>query len=511
LFGAGSFLRYGLATITKAVTAGMRLFAFALDGLAGNNECPKRIHCGWLCRSRSVSICFFVVVLPWLVVPMPVNAAGSSDKKDGVKAAQTKSPKTSTVQSAREFVVSEKKGLFSLKAVSIELAQVLAELSKVSGVPIKLIDQAGAKDKITISFQDKTLRAAVGEVMSTLSAGGFASVGGDSGTKQTIYVVTKKGADNFRSKAHEMIDRINKGEKPTPAELKAWLLNVAAFGFPIDPQGTSMFIVPVLQLMDNNYGAYAALASSTFQDQSVISPLRSAMLELIGRHWDYPDSRNSLMTVFDRSADDGVLQGQISLALARHGEDIGDKVIARYSAASPEARFYYAQTLAALGRTDAAALLREDVMQTQSIPLRSASIGALIKLDPASTQTTDLVNAIIRSAKPVPIFERSASDLDNERIAMHAIQAMGQSANSETSQKLLLIASDESVAVDVRLTALEALAPNIGAMPNSATVALYGQIAELQQRVTESKQLDGTNKERMFGRIRMLQKMTAPQ
>ena len=114
-------------------------------------------------------------------------------------------------------------------------------------------------------------------------------------------------------------------------------------------------------------------------------------------------------------------------------------------------------------------------------------------------------------AKPVPTLERSASDLDNERIAMHTIQAMGQSANSETSQKLLSIASDESVAADVRLTALETLTANADAMPNSAKTALNNQMAELRQRVTESKQLDETNKERMFGRIGRLQKMTAPQ
>lgn len=502
-------LRLQGRSVHQMSRAGMKLFAFALDGLAGNNECPKRIHYGWLCRSRSVPI-FFVFVLSWLVTPMPVNAAASSDKNDSVTTAQSSSLKVPTVRSATELVVSEKKGLLSLKAVNIELAQVLAALSKASGVPIQLLDQAEAKDKITISFQDKTIQAAVSEVMSALSAGGFASIGGSNGP-QTIYAVTKKGADNFRSKAQEMIDRINKGEKSTPVEIREWLLNVAAFGFPIDPAGTSIFIVPILQLMDKNYGTYAASASSTFQDQSVISPLRSAMLELIGRHWEDPSSRNSLLTVFDRSDDDGVLQGQISRTLARHGEDIGDKVIARYPAASPEARFYYAQTLAALGRTDAAALLREDAMQTQSIPLRSASISALIKLDPGSAETSDLVNAVIHSAKPVPTLERSASDLDNERIAMHAIQAMGQSANSETGQKLLLIASDESVAVDVRLTALDSLAANAGAMPNSAKTALNDQMAELRQRVTESTQMDEMNKERMFGRIGRLQKMTGSQ
>lgn len=450
-----------------------------------------------------------IFILFWLVTSLPVNAAGSSDKKDIVTVVQAKSPKVPTIQSARKLVVSEKKGLLSLKAVSIELAQVLAALSKASGVPIRLLDQAGAKDKITISFQDKTIQAAVSQVTSTLSAGGFASVGGDNGTKKTIYVVTKKGADNFRRKAQAMIDRINKGEKPTPVEMKAWLLNVAAFGFPLDPSGTSMFIVPALALMDKNYGLYQEMVLSLFQDKSVINPLRSAMLELIGRRWDYPDSRNILVTVFDRSGEDSVLQGQISRTLAARGEDIGDKVIVRYLSASPEARFYYAQTLAALDRKDAVALLQDDARQAQSMPLRSASVRALIKLDPSSTQTSSLLGEVIHSAKAVPTIEGSAADLTSEVIAMHAVEAMGRSDNPGTNQELFLIASDESVAVDVRLTALQSLMVKASAMPAAVKMDLNVSVAALEQRITESTQLSGVNKERMFARIRMLKRMTA--
>jgi hypothetical protein len=90
MVGAGGFLRYGLATIAQAVTAGMKLFAFALketkvlqvliDGIRGavkqlagacgrKNECPKRIHYGLLRRNR-VPNC----LLAWLL-PMKESAA----------------------------------------------------------------------------------------------------------------------------------------------------------------------------------------------------------------------------------------------------------------------------------------------------------------------------------------------------------------------------------------------------------------------------------------------------
>lgn len=440
---------------------------------------------------------------------MPVNATGGSDKKDSVTVAQDRSQEVSTGQPAGDFVLSEKKGLLSLKAVGVELVQVLAALSRASGVPIKLIGDAGERDKLTISFQDKTIQAAITEVMSTLSAGGFASIGGDNGTKQTIYVATKKGADNFRTKAQEMIDRINKGETPTPVEIRASLLNVAAVGFSIDAPGTGLFIVPVLLLMDKNYGTYEASVSSLFRDQSVVSPLRSAMLELIGRHWDYSGSRDSLLMVFDRSSDDVVLQSQIALTLARHGVTIGDTVIDRYSGASPEARFYYAQALAALGRVDALPMLLNDSQQTHDSALRDVAISSLIKLDPRSPQTAGVVDSAIHSAKAVPTMERKANDLNREIIAMHTVMAVAESEadSSQAIDSMLTIARDESVAIDVRLTSLEVLAPKVGVMSPSEMGTLRDQLVRLGEPAYRSGQLSKVDQQRMAARIVMLRKL----
>lgn len=438
---------------------------------------------------------------------MPVNATGGSDKKDSVTVAQDRSQEVSTGQPAGDFVLSEKAGLLSLKAVSVELAQVLAALSRESGVPIKLIDEAGARNTITTSFQDKTIQAAVTKVMSTLPAGGFASIGGDNGTKQTIYVATKKGADNFRTKAQEMIDRIDKGETPTPVEIRASLLNVAAVGFPIDAPGTGLFIVPVLLLMDKNYGTYEEAVSQLFRDQSVMTPLRSAMLELIGRHWGYSGSRDSLLMVFDRSSDDVVLQSQIALTLARHGVTIGDTVIDRYSGASPEARFYYAQALAALRRADAIPMLLNDSQQTDNSALRDVAISSLIKLDPRSPQTASVVDSAIHSAKAVPTMERTANDLNREIIAMHTVMAVAEAEadGSQAIDSMLTIARDESVAIDVRLTSLEVLAPKVSAMSPSEMGSLGDQLARLGDQARRSAQLSKVDQQRMATRIVMLQ------
>jgi hypothetical protein len=325
--------------------------------------------------------------------------------------------------------------------------------------------------------------------------------------RQNTYVVTPDDADNLRRNAHKMIDRITDGESPTPAEISAWLPGMASVGYSIDPDGTSLIIMPVLQLMDKHYGTYASSVSTLFRDHSVIRSLRSALLELIARHWDFPDSRNNLFAVFSRPNDDAILQGQIATILAQH-EDIGDAVIARYSAALPAARFYYVQALAALGRRDAAAFLRGDARQTLSMPLRSAAVDALIELDPDAPDTADLINEVVRSARPVVTQERSPRDLDNELVAMRAIETLGKSANLNTGEKLLLIASDESVAIDVRLTALESLTVNAETMTVAAKQVVHGRAAALKQQITESVALSEGSRWRMLARISRLLSLT---
>jgi hypothetical protein len=410
---------------------------------------------------------------------------------------------------AGDIVVSEKKGLLSLSAADVEVARVLATLSKASNVPIEMLDPAGTAQRITLSFADKTIGAAVGEVMSKVPEGGYASVVTVNGAQQKIYVLTKEGARNFQQTTDALIDRLNRGETPPAHELRESLLNVAAAGFTIDPSGTSLFIAPIFHSLDRRYETYETVVLSLFRDPSAVTMLRAAMLELVDAHWDRPASRQELRAMFERGAADGALQGRVALALAYRGEKIGDALIERYPAASAEDKYCYAQALAALGRRDAARLLREDAVQMQNVPLRSAALTALIKLDAASTQTDRLVQDAIRAAKPMALLDRSATDFDNERIAMHAVEAIGRLAGAGSRGKLLSIAGDEAIAVDVRLTALESLAPSVATMAKADRAALSDQLAELERRVSESEQLNEMSKERMQGRIRMLNKLVA--
>lgn len=216
-------------------------------------------------RTTAISVVLRATLALLLVVSATVGLADQA------------TPPRLPANAASDLVVSEDKGLLSLQATNVELAQVLAALSRASGVHVELMDQAGARDKLTISFQDLRLPAAINAVMSILPAGSFVSITGGIGTKQTLYVATKQAAENIRSTAHALIDRINKGDKPTPTDLSSSLITLAEFGFKVDPPGTSTFILPALQLMDTNYGTYDGSVSSIYRDPAVTRPLRSAM------------------------------------------------------------------------------------------------------------------------------------------------------------------------------------------------------------------------------------------
>ncbi|MBI1733222.1 MAG: S8 family serine peptidase [Gammaproteobacteria bacterium] len=96
--------------------------------------------------------------------------------------------------------ISIQNGLISLDAKNADLAQVLARLSEVSGVPITPVDLNKSQPlAVTVTFKDLPVSAAIRTVMAQLPSGGFALVGvpeeGEgTATPPHVYVVTKKGA-----------------------------------------------------------------------------------------------------------------------------------------------------------------------------------------------------------------------------------------------------------------------------------------------------------------------------
>jgi len=468
----------------------LRLWSGSLHGCMG----------GYVKRDPKAFMIMMSCVLTVFVLLNGIEAVAASSSTN------QKSSKLS-VSSSGSLRITERKGLFSIQADGVNLGKAMKKLSDISGVEIRFLLPDDQNAVVKVLVKDQPIKNAIAEIMKSFPAGGYASVESIKGKKKRFYITTRKGSDSFIDGANVLLARIKNGVKPKPAEVKAWLLQVAAFGFPIDGPGTSMFIVPVLMLMDQNYPMYKEVSLSILQDSEGLFPLRAAMLELAGRHWDDSDSRKTLQEVFQRPVDNPVLQGMVSLTLAGHGENIGDLVVQRYPDAPPEAKFYYAQTISTLGRKDAVQMLLSDSRQTQNSALRDVAISSLIKLDPTSTQAASVASSTIHSARAVPTMERTASDMSREAIAMHAVTALAVADGSKATDRMLAIARDESVAIDVRLTSLEALAPKTSTMTPSEMNTLGKQLVTLGDQVNKSSQLSKMNQQRIAARISMLRKM----
>ena len=420
-------------------------------------------------------------------------------------AQQVKTRNDSAGSSPRDLTLSRTDGLISMRAAGVDLRQVLDALSKASGVPIVLIDRPGTRDLVTISFTDRTSQEAIREVMTNQAAGSVISSATSRDRIPTaVYVVTAREMSHIRTATQMMLQRIDAGETPPPRELTDWLREVATIGFSVDAPGTSMLIVPSLRLIDQKYIAYEELVVSLFADPSVSTPLRSAMLELLARHWDRPVSRESVLGVFVRSLDDPVLQGQVALALAQRGEVVGPQVLSRYSLAPPAARFYYAQALAIGHSTQAIEALREDAQPTRDWALRDAAICSLIALDAGSRRTAGIADDAIHAAKESASPDRTADDIYREALAMHVVMAVARATPRGINDKMLPIALDASLTVNVRIAALEALTSTVSAMTRNDIESLVSRLPSLEEQVRTSATLSGVSQTRMTTRLRAL-------
>lgn len=122
-------------------------------------------------------------------------------------------------------------------------------------------------------------------------------------------------------------------------------------------------------------------------------------------------------------------------------------------------------------------------------------------------KTLNSADSIIYSAKAVSAEKRTSDDLYRESKAMNAIMVMSQAEKdiSQFTNEMFVIASDESVAIDVRLTAIEVLVPKVGMMNQVQKKNLSEQLLSLSNKVNKSSQMPLVDKERMNMRITNLQ------
>lgn len=313
--------------------------------------------------------------------------------------------------------------------------------------------------------------------------------------------------NNPRSAVQKIVDRINHGDTPPPTEISAWLTDVSAVDFGVNSPETSSSLVPVFLFLDGHYARYEDSVMSAFLNPSIATPLRSGLRELIGRHWERPASRASALAVFDRPTDNAVLRSQVALTLAQHGEAVGGRILEQYSNAPPEARFYYAKALALLRVTAAVPLLLVDSQQPLNSALRDAALCSLIRLDYSSPTTATVVNAVIASAKPVSPTDETARDIDRAVIAMHALMALAETGGGQSVDRMLGIAGDDAVIIDVRLTALQVLTPLVSDMSREEKNSLRTDLNTLSAEVNNSTRISEMDRQRIAARVSRLQQL----
>lgn len=143
------------------------------------------------------------------------------------------------------------------------------------------------------------------------------------------------------------------------------------------------------------------------------------------------------------------------------------------------------------------------------VPVTISYSYLYIKYQNASQRTLSSAAFDIDASRMQGAEQSLGDQMQKESIAMNAVVETAKAEHNIliAIDKMLSIAGDEPQAVDVRLTALESLAPKIGEMNQSEKKILSDKLATFSEQVNKSTQLSEMNKERMAGRITMLQKM----
>jgi len=400
--------------------------------------------------------------------------------------------------------------LLSGKIEHSSLPDIFKNLSELSGVPIIILDPKETKSiKVSLSLDGVKIQEAVKKVMDHLPSGGFSSVTGAQGKDvvDTIYVITKKGTDILRADTDRFMDRIKKGERPAPHEVASRLESVFLAYGRIAPEEAALYVLPIVSIINEDYKRYKQVVLSLLFNQEIPSAMRAAMIEIIQKHWDDPDSKVAVNSIFMNTAESPMLLGRSATTLASRGVNIGDELMRRYESANYQTKPYYAKAFSYLGRKEAIPLLRSDLETTENLRLKATIIRSLGRIDPDNAEVAEVLDRIVYAASAKQRPPGAPVDINLEVLSIKAVLAIAESKKPQTPRRLVEIANDDTLPVDVRLTSLEFLRRT----PREKMTETIASIEELQKRIKDSKALSEVNKERFSDTInRILTKNPPP-
>lgn len=101
------------------------------------------------------------------------------------------------VSSSGLLRITGNKGLFSVQADGVNLEKVMKALSGVSGSDIRFLSPTDQDIKVKVFIENQAIQNAINKIMESLPYGGYASVDGVKGKKQSFYVTSRKGANSL--------------------------------------------------------------------------------------------------------------------------------------------------------------------------------------------------------------------------------------------------------------------------------------------------------------------------
>lgn len=428
-----------------------------------------------------------------------VGSAGEVLLEEGIDEHETAQRKGDT------FSLSRTGSLWTIRAEDAPLADILQEIAKISNVPFVLLDSVPEHARATLDEAGIPLDTLVAKIMSDQDHGGSAIYKDEQGMVTLVYIVTREGVARIEIQAREMFSRIDARDEIDADELFAWLRAFSRHGMALDPSPTGIAIGRVLWYLHEDFPRYRDHVLELFLDQSESSSLRYAMLELLSMHYEDPDIRNALFSVFDADPDT-LLQSRVAWALAGKGEHgIGDTIVTRYPDSDSAARFRYAHALASLGRVDAFDLVAEDARSASDFGLRKNATEAAIQLAPEQAAALALLRQHVERAS-ISEGENSlhSSQMERESIAMSALRAFSARGLTESAGELLAVAGDSHLTVNIRLTALEQLASTIQRTRFQIERPTSNEIEQLRLKIAESAFLRDVDKVRFNSRFQLL-------
>lgn len=227
--------------------------------------------------------------------------------------------------------------------------------------------------------------------------------------------------------------------------------------------------IPYIKRLSQEFPIFKEDVISLASNPDEPSALRLQLLEVLKQQIDDKDAKNSLLNIFKKENPSTMPAAYAAKYLSEQGVDIGDKIIEDYANTDTSVRPIYLRALGRLKRSDAISIIR-DAFGSDDFHSRLAAIEAIGYFPDTDSHNSNLLLDIIGNKGRLQDGLRPPIKLEIE--AGRAVSALG-AMGDKSVDSLLEIASDNELAINVRISAVEALPRHILNKDNTVAQQLH--------------------------------------